>query len=226
MAETTKAWMQKEWTPQEGMIPCISIRQPFLMAIVQGKKCIETRKWGTHYRGQMLLHSGKMWDGQTCKSDLIYALRSVKGFVKRLDLPPRVVDYPLGAVVGIAQLVKCTTFSEEGWYRLQEEHQHDGYWDAQRWGWKFEQIRRFVDPVPFRGQLGLMAVPEELVAAQIASAIAVPFTPMARPASPADPYRPSDMVARYGSLLAEDECDDWFPRGYQKNEIERPDWMR
>lgn len=51
-------YMQKEWEPQEGKIPCLSISQPFASAIILGKKKIELRTWGTHYRGPIALHAG------------------------------------------------------------------------------------------------------------------------------------------------------------------------
>ncbi len=225
-------YMQKEWAAKEGYLPAISIQQPFIMAIVQGKKSIETRTWGTRYRGTLLLHSGKKWAGQDGESDwsLIAALRQDKPFVKRLGLPGHYNDYPRGAIVGIATLVRCAKFTEEGWYKLQEQHQHDGYWDESKWGWQLENVRRFVEPVPFRGQLGLFPVEEALevevegkvvrLAEQIANAIPVPFTPVARPESPEDRYRPSGMVARYGRRLP----DDWYPQGsgegYHQNEFE------
>lgn len=208
MAE--KSWMQREWTPQEGMIACISIQQPFVQAIVFGKKTIETRRWGTHYRGTLLLHSGKTWAGER-EYGKNAAMRMDAPFCKRLGLPAEVAAYPLGAVVGIADLVKCATFSEEGWYKLEVEHQHDGYWDATRYGWQFANVRRFVVPIPARGQLGLFGIETALVAGQIETAIDVPFTPVPRQDSPEDQHRPMSIRDTQRMLAAERAAGYWPP---------------
>ena len=57
------AFMQREWTEQPSKIACISIQQPFAQAIIEGKKCIELRGWGTSYRGIITIHAGSKWYG-------------------------------------------------------------------------------------------------------------------------------------------------------------------
>lgn len=166
----SNVWMQTEWTAREGYLPALSIQQPFVKALVMGKKSIEIRRWGTHYHGAILLQSGKLWDGMRYQSEpeLRSALWTAKPFVRRLDLPRELSAYPLGAIVGCAKLVRCAKFTEEGWERTRELHQHNGYWAEWYWGWQFEELREFAEPIPYRGQLGLFPVEEALIAAQMA----------------------------------------------------------
>ena len=37
----------------------ISLKQPWANLVIQGKKTIETRKWNTHYRGDLVICSSK-----------------------------------------------------------------------------------------------------------------------------------------------------------------------
>lgn len=154
-------YMQREWTPQEGMMPCISIQQPFASAIILGKKRIELRNWGTHYKGPIALHAGKKWYGglQLPGRASDTELAPIKRFVQHYSLPPRIGDYPTGAIIGIARLVRCATFTEEGYERLRDQHCSDCSWTPGEYGWLFEEVQALPKPISARGYLGLFPVP-------------------------------------------------------------------
>jgi len=153
--------MQREWEPQEGKMPALSIAQPFTQAIILGRKTIELRTWGTSYRGPIAIHAGKTWYGGLKlpgrASDA--EMRPIKQFVQRMALPPRIGDYPLGAILGVARLVKCAKFTAEGYERLRDQHCSDCAWSANEFGWQFTDIQALPEPIyGVRGYLGLFAV--------------------------------------------------------------------
>lgn len=212
MAETARAWMRKEWTPQEGMLACISIQQPFACAIVYGKKTIELRDWGTHYHGPLLLHSGKQFFLER-QHGATYAARLAKEVILRLKLPlpyEQPEAYPLGALVGIANLIRCARFTEQGWEERRTEHASTGIWVPTTSGWQFDNVRRFVTPIPLPGQLGLFGVPVAKVQEQIDQAIAVPFTPVPRQDSPEDKNRPMS-IADTRRMLGRQRAAGYWP---------------
>ena len=160
-------YMQKEWTKREGYLPALSIQQPFATAILDGPKRIEIRSWGTSYRGLLLLHAGKKFYGE--QIDPVRAAKLAKEVILRLKLPWPFEhkDYPLGALVGIATLIRCAHFSEDGWERLRDQHCATADWDRSEYGWQLADIHKFAEPIPFRGQMGLFPVEEALIATQI-----------------------------------------------------------
>lgn len=58
----------------------------------------------------------------------------------------RYPDMVFGAIVGMAFLNKC-------------EHL-----DATEWAWRLTDVRRFVTPIPHKGQRGLFAIPDAVLA--------------------------------------------------------------
>ncbi len=156
-------YMLKEWEPQEGKMPCLSIAQPFAMAIIQRKKKIELRTWGTHYKGLIALQAGKTWYGgvKIPGHPTEAQMRPIKEFARKYQLPACVGDYPTGAIVGVARLVKCATFTREGYERLRDQHCSDCDWTPGEYGWQFEDVQALPEPIyGVRGYLGLFAVDE------------------------------------------------------------------
>src|SRR5690348_9593297 len=74
--------------------------------------------------------------------------------------PTTIGDYPVGAIVGVARLVRCATFTREGYERLRDQHCSDCDWTPGEYGWQFEDIRALPEPIPVRGYLGLFPVDE------------------------------------------------------------------
>lgn len=78
----------------------LSLKQPFAELILQGKKKIELRKWGTKFRGEFLIHASKNPD--------INAMKEF-GFE----------NLPCGFIVGKANLFDVKRYLNE------DEHQKD-----------------------------------------------------------------------------------------------------
>lgn len=139
----------------------ISLWQPWASAIVLGLKSVETRDWETKYRGPILIHAAKTW--QRSQRDFADYEHSVG------RLPERV---PLGALLGVAELVNCAA-TDEIEFLLDPIERRYGDYTAGRFGWQLADVRRFVEPIGFTGRQGFFNVPDKLVEAAIAAAVPV-----------------------------------------------------
>lgn len=130
----------------------LTIKQPWADAIVYGIKRVENRTWGTRYRGALAIHAGKAVD-----------LDGV-AFVRGCDRTA--VNFPdqRGAFIGLATLHDAhparpgccpgNPYAERG----------DGLWH-----WLVRAPVALVEPVPFKGQLGLWQLRDQ-VAEQVVTA--------------------------------------------------------
>jgi len=102
----------------------ISVRQPWAWLIVQGYKDVENRTWATRYRGPIFIHAGKQldWEGlawvEKTWAVIGGKLRTRYGFYwprqRIIDLPR---EFPLGGIVGIAEIVDCVRESRSPWFK-------------------------------------------------------------------------------------------------------------
>lgn len=118
----------------------LSIQQPWAWLIANGHKDIENRDWPTKFRGQFLIHASKTvrWD------DYCY----IRSAFPDIDIPflsepynkPRVNEYDMGGIIGIAEIVDCVIYSDSPWFQG-----------------KYGFVIRNARPLPFfpyKGQLG------------------------------------------------------------------------
>lgn len=113
----------------------LSIRPPWVWAIVNLYKRIENRSWETSYRGPMLVHSGK----QVTTDDYEAMIRHCN----RLGVPPPgKKDFQTGGIVAKANLVDIVKKSKDPFYA------------KGCFGWVLEDVEP-VDFVPVNGRLGL-----------------------------------------------------------------------
>ncbi len=137
------------WKLQVGMVPCLSIRQPWTWLLTHGVKDIENRDWSTSYRGVLLLHAGKVGDENYFERDtfLMKWWQARYGVIK--DMPLLARDFERGGIVGIATLDRVVTSSTSKWF-------------IGTYGF----VLRDAKPLPFipySGQRGLFGVPSSLV---------------------------------------------------------------
>ena len=111
--------MQREWTPLEGFVPCLSIKEPWTWLIIHGHKDIENRDWTTSYRGPLLIHAGKRMD-ENCFDPAGRLLtdywRSRYGDELVAAMPQHQEAYETGGIVGIATVVNVVMYSESPWF--------------------------------------------------------------------------------------------------------------
>lgn len=100
-------------------VPCLSIHQPWAWAIVAGKKTIENRKWGTTYRGRLVIHTGGSFDSYSSALDHFAAIKLA--YQDDCDL------YPHKAILGVVDLVDCVEATSPTGLALAKHRRH-GKW--------------------------------------------------------------------------------------------------
>lgn len=125
-------------------LPCLTIRRPWIDLILSGAKTIETRTWKTDYRGPILLHAGKTPDPVVHES---------------LGEPYELC--PLGAIVGIAELIDIRKYTREDAEKsFLSYHGNDDLYS-----WMLTSAR-LIPPIKYTGKQGLfwLSIPGRYIA--------------------------------------------------------------
>jgi hypothetical protein len=122
----------------------LSIKQPWLDLILDGKKTLEIRTWRTHYRGPLLLVSSKFIDRT--------ARLSIYPDVRKAALSD---GHVLGHALGVCKLVNCRPMKTCDKKAALCDF-YPGFI-----AWVLSDIKE-IEPFPVKGQLGLyeMEVPD------------------------------------------------------------------
>ena len=112
----------------------ISIRQPWAYAILHLGKNVENRPMRTHFRGPILIHT-------SLKIEKAEALKL------KLDLDKLVV----GSIIGSVEIIDCVNDSRSRWAI------------PGQWHWLLRNPHILDQPIPMKGKLGLMNVPDQLL---------------------------------------------------------------
>lgn len=123
-----------------GQIKSISLHQPWASLIACGYKQYETRHWTTNYRGKIAIHAAK---------NFIYIPQLLQLLGKKDKL-----EFPLGAIVAIADLTDCILMDREFINLQSDTEKRCGDWQIGRYAWKLENVRA-IEPIPQRGYQGL-----------------------------------------------------------------------
>jgi hypothetical protein len=121
----------------EGKLRALSIRQPWAHAILHLGKDVENRPMSRKHRGRILIQASK-----TTTNDERAAARKLgldsKGLVR-------------GAIVGDVEIVGCVRNSKSKWAIRGQ------------WHWLLKNPRFLVKPIPFKGALGFIRVPDRIL---------------------------------------------------------------
>jgi tetratricopeptide (TPR) repeat protein len=117
----------------------LSLQQPWATAICAGVKRVENRSWSNIYRGPVAIHAG---------SNKAQLNRLLKNSTERVD----VAAFPIGAIIGIANLVDVVTMNRD----LESDLGACG-----PYCWLFENPRIFREPIPLKGKLQLFNLASE-----------------------------------------------------------------
>lgn len=148
-SEASDRVLEKAWTgdgaPGPDMsakpteLTAITLHQPWASLIAVGKKCYETRSWGTDYRGPIAIHAAKK-------------LHENESLISLLEIEADKI--PLGAIVAIANLTDCILMDQEFILKQSAFEQYLGLWEVGRYAWKLENVRA-IEPIPATGKQGL-----------------------------------------------------------------------
>jgi hypothetical protein len=130
-------------------IKALSLWQPWASLIPMGVKNYETRSWGTHYRGKLLICSAKANSSE------------LRDFTWRLAAKHRLLlnwnELPLGSAIAICDLTDCFQMTESNIVQQSELERAVGDWRPGRYAWKLENIQS-LSPAPIKGKQGLFNV--------------------------------------------------------------------
>lgn len=130
----------------------LTLTQPWASLVAFGAKQIETRSWGTEYRGRIAIHAAKsfpLWARDTCRLALFDRTLQEHDVFSWHQLP-------VAAVVATATLVDCKVI--DMFTQLPDEDSHErafGTFERGRFMWLLDDIVALPQPVPARGALGL-----------------------------------------------------------------------
>ena len=140
-------------------IRAITLWQPWATLIALGYKRVETRSWGTSYRGTLAIHA---------------AARPMNkaGYALLSDLEETYDDVTLGgifetgAIVAISQVIDCRLMTLEVISAQTPLEIECGLWEPGRFAWKLAGIKKLVSPIKCKGKQGLW-VPDEQIRSQL-----------------------------------------------------------
>ena len=122
----------------------LSIKEPYCSLIAYKNKRIETRSWGTNYRGPIYLHAS--------------ASRIPKEYRENKELMELAsdIDMHYGCIICKAQLVDCVKMDEEFIEKVKANHDEyaAGFYNAGRYAWILEDVQ-VVKPLKAKGHLGI-----------------------------------------------------------------------
>ena len=120
----------------------LTILEPYVSPIAQGKKHFETRSWPTNYRGTIYIHTGKK-----TMPDPVDGLEKI---------------FPLGCIVIKAELTDCIPMDEKFISEIKKDEMEYklGFYSVGRYAWKLENIE-VIKPIPAKGKLGIWTYREE-----------------------------------------------------------------
>ena len=123
----------------------LSIRQPWIGAILSGAKTVEVRARPTRHRGDLYLHASRTFG--PAERGHLERLRELGHLLADPD-PDR-----LGAVVGRARLVDCRLMQPEDWAAALAEPR-----DGRLWAWIISGARPLRTPLKVKGRRNLFDV--------------------------------------------------------------------
>lgn len=149
-------------------VKALSLWNPWAFLVMVGAKRIETRGYGTSWRGLLAIHATKAFPPGAialCHSEPFKAVLKAHGIRYPADLPR-------GAIIAVANLHRVGRIGRRRDGQVYVEG-HDlpttgnelafGNYEPNRWGWVLTNVRPLPEPIPCRGSLSLWEVPEEIV---------------------------------------------------------------
>jgi hypothetical protein len=134
---------------EKNSVRCLTVRQPWAWAILEGIKDVENREWSTSYRGPLLIHAAAA-----------PAFRWAPGQVLadgETELPP-MSELVYGAILGVVDLYDVVDASD---------FPPDDAWARGPYCWCLDDPRRLTVTVPCRGQMGLWTPPQHLILGEL-----------------------------------------------------------
>lgn len=144
---------------QPTTIKAITLTQPWATLVAIGAKSIETRSWGTNYRGPLAIHAAKGFPGWArdfaTEDERASAILRQRGLVTIGE--DWTIHLPLGKVIATAMLRDCIRIGTGtvALMGLSAQERAFGDFTPGRYAWVLTDIIAHPEPIPARGSLGL-----------------------------------------------------------------------
>ncbi|HUS13790.1 MAG TPA: ASCH domain-containing protein [Chloroflexia bacterium] len=164
--------------PTGSQLKALSLTPPYGSLIAAGAKRIETRSWGTAYRGPLAIHQTQGLAGSTesrlqqlCNEPPLRAVLLAAGFADTADPTCVAADrLPRAGIVAVVYLADCIPMDsvaipamaaaylahDPTWDRAQEHA--FGHYAPGRWAWVLDSVEICDPPTAARGRLGLWPI--------------------------------------------------------------------
>jgi activating signal cointegrator 1 len=139
-------------------IRVLSLHQPWAACMAAGLKKIETRSWGTKYRGLVAIHAARKWDASLARATSAFPIPVKEVLNHRWWMPGFGWEFPLGRIVALADLVDCIPTSpptSKLRALINETEYALGNFEPDRWAWVFEDVDPVTPSIPYVGGQGL-----------------------------------------------------------------------
>lgn len=137
----------------------ITLTQPYASLIVAGFKRYETRSWKTNYRGNIAIHAGKQRLFLTSELKVLCHLKENYERLKNI----RLGQYPLGAVLAIAELKSCEIMDSDLIAGMPKSEIACGAWQPGLYAWELVNIRPLIKPFYIRGKQSLWNIDDDIL---------------------------------------------------------------
>ena len=124
----------------------LSFRQPWAELILQGRKTMDLRTYGTDYRGPLAIHASKTIERDACRLHNLHPNR-----------------LPVGGLVGIVELVNILSLTGAEYEQRRDEHLAGRRYRQRMYGWVLAEPRRLPQVIPFRGRQGPFTVEDAIL---------------------------------------------------------------
>lgn len=132
----------------------LSLWQPWASLWLSPMKVHETRHWKTPYRGELAVHAAKRPIDARLPAELVELCEDQFGGHWRMDLP-------LGAILGVVQLVDCLSTNIHG--PADPSDFLCGNFGPDRWLWKRGEYHVLARPLSIKGHQALWNGPDGIL---------------------------------------------------------------
>ncbi len=146
----------------------ITLHQPWATLVAIGAKRIETRSWGTSYRGPLAIHAGKNTKYINVNSrDYLCDEQPFFSVLATWMTSKKSTDMPVGCIVATCNLVEvkridlvisfaaCKSYwhNKKEWL-LHAQERAFGDYSVGRYMWLLDDVQILPEPIPAKGSMG------------------------------------------------------------------------
>lgn len=148
-------------------VKAISVWEPWASLIAMELKRFETRSWSTNYRGPLLICASKF---RLTRSQTLEILPGIREAIRPHEFARFSYNrLPFGKALCVVDLEQCFCADKVLWQLGLKATDRNreivlGDYTFGRFAWKLTNVRRFKEPWPWPGSLGLFNVPDKEIA--------------------------------------------------------------